>query len=134
MCPFTGEAADGKRVVKEVFVTSSKTLLALKHCMTCQTSNCLYLLTCSKDKLQYVGETGRTVAKRFAEHRDSIHQETTSTPVGQHFQEAGHRQEADSIMLPIIKLKTDNVWVRKALEKKFINDHDMIDNGLNKYL
>ena len=134
MCPFTGEAASGRKVVKDVFVSSSKTMLALQHSMTCQTSNCIYLLTCSKDKLQYVGETGRTAAKRFAEHRDSIHQEATNKPVGQHFLEAGHRLEADSVMLPIIKLKTDNVWVRKALEKKFINDHDMIDSGLNRCL
>ena len=134
MCPFTGEAADGRKVVKEVVVSSSNTTLALEHNMTCQTSNCIYLLSCKKEGLQYVGETGRTVAKRFADNRDSMHQHATTKPVGQHYQEAGHRHEADAVMLPIIKLKTDNVWVRKALERKFINDHDMIDSGLNKYL
>ena len=65
--------------------------------------------------MQYVGETGRTVAKRFAEHRDSMHQQVTNKPVGQHFQEAGHRLEVDAVMLPIVQLKTDNVWVRKAI-------------------
>ena len=109
MCPFTGEAADGRRTVKEVTITSSKAKLHLQHSMTCQTSNCIYLLTCIKEGKQYVGETGRTVAKRFAEHRDSMHQPATSKPVGQHFQGAGHRLEADAVMLPIIHLKTDNV-------------------------
>ena len=102
--------------------------------MTCQTTNCLYLITCSKDGKQYVGETGRTVAKRFSEHKGSIHQAGTSKPVGEHFQEAGHRQEADAVVTPFIKLKSDNVWVRKALERKVINDHDLIDKGLNKNL
>ena len=55
-------------------------------------------------------------------------------PVGQHFQEAGHRLGADAVMLPIIQPKTDNVWVRKAMERKFINKHDMIDIGLNRRL
>ena len=73
------------------------------------------------------------MAKRFAEHRDSMHQ-LTNKPVGQHFQEAGHRLEADAVMLPIIHLKTDSVWVRKAMERKFINEHDMIDSGLNRCL
>ena len=134
MCPFTGEAADGRKVVKEVNISSTDTTLTLQQSMTCQTSNCIYLLTCLKDGMQYVGETGRTVAKRFAEHRDSMHQQATNKPVGQHFQEAGHRLEVDAVMLPIIQLKTDNVWVRKAMERKVINDHDMIDSGLNRFL
>ena len=75
MCPFTGEASGGVRVIKEVVVNSSNTTLTLQHSMTCQTTNCLYLLTCCKDGLQYVGETRRRIAKRFSEHRDSIHQE-----------------------------------------------------------
>merc|ERR1712105_502384 len=91
-------------------------------------------LTCVKDGKQYVGETGRTVSKRFSEHRDSMHQPATNKPVGQNFQEADHRLEADAVMLPIIKLKTENVWVRKAMERKFINEHDMIDSGLNRCL
>ena len=62
MCPFTGEAAGGRKVIKEVLVTSSKTTLLLEHEMTCQTSNCLYLLTCRKEGVQYVDETGRKVA------------------------------------------------------------------------
>ena len=66
--------------LKEALITSSMTTLRLKHSMTCQTSNCIYLLTCSKDKMQYVGETGRTVAKRFSEHRDSMHQPATNKP------------------------------------------------------
>ena len=134
MCPFTGDAADGKRVIREIKVKSSDTILPLKHDMNCQTKNCIYMLTCLKDGQQYVGQTGRTVAKRFAEHRDSMHQAITSKPVGLHFQEPGHRGEADATMLPIIKSKSDNIWIRKAMERRFINDHDMIDSGLNKYL
>ena len=63
-----------------------------------------------------------------------MHQPATNKQVCLHFQGAGHRLEADAIMLPIMKLKSENVWVRKALEKKFINEHDMIDSGLNKCL
>ena len=87
-----------------------------------------------KDGQQYVGETGRKVAKRFAKHRDSMHVHATNKPVGLHFQSVGHRYEEDCTMIPIIQLKSRNVWMRKAIERKFISDHDMIDSGLNTYL
>ena len=34
----------------------------------------------------------------------------------------------------IINLKTENVWVRKAMERKMINDHGIMDSGLNRWL
>ena len=52
----------------------------------------------------------------------------TAKPVGQ---SSGHR-ESDATILPIMKLKSDNVWVRKAIEKKFINDDDLTDMRPNK--
>ena len=50
--------------------------------------------------------------------------------VGQHFQLPGHKVE-HCTMIPIVKMKSNNVWVRKALERKFIKDHDLIDSGIN---
>ena len=37
-------------------------------------------------------------------------------------------------MVPFINLKSENIWIIKVIERKTINDHDMIDSGLNKYL
>ena len=129
MCPFTGEAADGRKVVKEVTISSTETIFPLQHSMTCQTSNCIYLLTCSKDGKQYVWETGRTVAKRFM----STGRACTSKPPTIQWASTIRRlvtglKQMLAVMLPIIQLKTNNVWVTKAMERKFINEHDMIES------
>ena len=53
--------------------------------------------------------------------RDLLSTGTACTrPLGQHFHEAGPRLEADAVMLSIIRLKTENVWVSKAMEGKFM--------------
>ena len=40
--------------------------------INCATSNCIYLITCGNCSIQYVGETGQTLRKRFNLHRSSI--------------------------------------------------------------
>ena len=39
---------------------------------TCETSNCIYLVTCGICHMQYVGKTIRSMRKRHAKHRDDI--------------------------------------------------------------
>ncbi len=38
----------------------------------CEVENCVYMITCKKTGLQYVGETGRQMKKRLCEHFGSI--------------------------------------------------------------
>ena len=40
--------------------------------MSCNSINTIYLITCTKCKFQYVGETGRTLRERFNNHRSDI--------------------------------------------------------------
>lgn len=56
----------------------------LKHTMTCQSTNLVYLIQCNQCKIMYVGETGETLHERFNKHRSDI-KCSKSTPVGQHF-------------------------------------------------
>ena len=42
------------------------------HLVTCNASNLIYLITCKKCFLQYVGETAQQLNVRFAKHRDCL--------------------------------------------------------------
>src|ERR1700722_18757834 len=40
--------------------------------VSCSSSNMIYLITCNRCKLQYVGETLQTLKKRMNDHRNGI--------------------------------------------------------------
>jgi len=40
--------------------------------ITCKTKNIIYLITCTKCNIQYVGETGRCLSERLTDHRSNI--------------------------------------------------------------
>ena len=63
--------------------------------VSCLTPNVIYLITCLKCKLQYVGETKKPLHKRMYEHIRSIqkfgHTTVPYTPVGEHFNNSCHK-------------------------------------------
>ena len=63
-----------------------------KHQITCELSNLVYLINCSKCGLQYIGETKRPLRQRMYEHSRSVQniKLQSSTPVARHFSNHGH--------------------------------------------
>lgn len=55
----------------------------------CTSSNLIYLITCNKCGLQYVGETGRMLRDRINDHLSRIRTHKP-TPVGKHFNGPNH--------------------------------------------
>jgi hypothetical protein len=51
----------------------------------CTTRHVVYLVTCTKCKKQYVGQTTRSLAEAFAEHLNIINNRITNQPTGRHF-------------------------------------------------
>jgi hypothetical protein len=47
-------------------------ILGDKKCLDCTTSNIIYLVTCQRCKMQYVGETRQKFASRMNNHRSNI--------------------------------------------------------------
>ena len=84
-----------------------------------------------KIKGQYVGQTKRQVSDRWRAHMSSMGDPYTKKPVGMNFQEKGHRGPEDCTIIPFMKVKSSDPFVRLVLEKKAINDLHLIDNGLN---
>ena len=56
---------------------------------SCHSSNIVYLVTCKKCNMQYVGETGRSLRDRITDHVSCIRLKKP-TPIGLHFNQAGH--------------------------------------------
>ena len=93
----------------------------IRHRMTCETANIIYLLYCSKCKeSQYVGETKNTLKQRFYLHRSNINK-NTGTLVCQHFNQADHSLD-DMKCIPIEKvhsvvhsrrLAREAFWIQK---------------------
>ena len=88
------------------------------------------------DHPQYCGETGKSAEERFTGHRDTITQQchiNTTLPVGEHFRMPGH-SVSDMVFMPVERIFSSNVFVRKARERNLINQLDLFSNVLNRKL
>ena len=88
----------------------------------CSTSNVIYLITCKKCNMQYVGQTGQQVSRRMNNHRFDINSFTDaafSTLVATHFNEDDHSLDDFSFMpIDVInngmdRLLKETYWIHK---------------------
>ena len=62
----------------------------ITHEVNCNSCNIIYLITCAKCNIQYVGETDRRLKDRFAEHQGYVRNKHLDKATGAHFNEKGH--------------------------------------------
>lgn len=98
---------------------------------TPRSKNCVYLISCKKCGIQYVGETGNTLLTRFTQHRYNIlHKKNTHTYLVKHFLSHGW----DSVTATVIQLNPR--WtpqLRRRAEKTWIAKLDTVHpRGLNE--
>ena len=67
--------------------------------MNCGTENIIYLITCRKCGIQYVGETGQSLRKRLNNHRNRL-KILSCQYLYQHFNSDGHTED-DFNIVPI---------------------------------
>ena len=101
----------------------SYTIVSSNCSMTCATDNVIYLISCKRCGIQYVGETGQTLRKRLNNHRNRL-KNMTNLYLYHHFNSDGHSEEDISIM-PIeeittsdkdvnaIRLEREDYWCRE---------------------
>jgi hypothetical protein len=82
--------------------------------MDCQTSNIVYLITCTKCSIQYVGETKNSLRTRLNQHRHDVHV-NFNTPIGIHFNSLHHTIKNLQIA-PIEQLNNCDVNHRRIRE------------------
>ena len=88
--------------------------------ITCKTTNVVYLVTCRKCQLQYVGETSRPLADRINDHLSAIRLKK-QTPISLHFNSTGH-SIADFRILGIDRIDdTSPPGTRRIMERTWQN-------------
>ena len=81
-------------------------------------SNLVYCISCSRCGLLYVGETGRRLSDRFAEHLRSVRNGDADKSVARHFNSANHSL-SDIKVCAISQISGSNNN-RKRQEKRLI--------------
>ena len=94
----------------------------IKSHITCETSNVIYMIQCTKCNLQYIGETKRRLKERLNEHRRPIINTSSYNPtaVSRHFITGNHTVN-HMLLIPLEKLYTNRDSVRKAREAFLIH-------------
>ena len=87
----------------------------VKGKVNCKSSNVVYLITCRKCEIQYVGETGRTLKDRMSDHRSAVKLKK-NTPIGLHFNQDNHSL-LDLKMTGIEIMQNNNEIDRKNKER-----------------
>ena len=87
---------------------------------SCKSSNVIYLITCRRCGLQYVGETGQPLHMRMNGHRyDIAHRRTEESPVAEHFNSGVH-EELDMTVMAIELARSRDACLRKIRESRWI--------------
>ena len=84
-----------------------------------------------KCKQQYVGETERTLALRFAEHKGYVRNNKQEKATWEHFNFPGHSL-ADMKVTIIEKVMSNDNMMRKTRESHFIENLNSFYKGMNK--
>ena len=127
-CPYVKE----ENVQK--FGKNGKWILNRK--LSCENSNIIYMIECQKQNCKenrYIGESGRSLKYRLAEHRGYVVNQATNTATGAHFNLPGHSL-SDLKIIILEQVKIRSVLYKKEREKYFINKFNTLYEGLNRQL
>ena len=97
--------------------TSTKQTFQIQDKLTCTSKNIIYVITCKKCNVQYVGETGQMARNRFNHHNSTI-RTNKQTPIGIHFNSIKHEQ-SDLVFTPVQQLVINTRSERLKAEKNW---------------
>jgi hypothetical protein len=105
-------------VKTETFYSDTyKSTFQIRDSINCRTSNIIYLITCKKCKLQYVGETGRCLGDRLTDHRSNIKLKK-DTPIANHFNLPEHVfTDLIAVAIETVPHRTNALLLRRQREK-----------------
>ena len=124
MCPYVKE---GKSI------KLNNTEWQIRRSVNCNSFNTIYMIQCSKDncKMSYIGQTGRILKFRIAEHRGYVRNNVTSKATGEHFNLPGHSL-SDFTVTILEQPKENNILYREEREHYLIRKFNTFYNGLNR--
>ena len=125
-CPFIKQVKEIKINQKEKWKINRK--------VTCDNTNTIYLIECSKEyckENRYIGESGRPLRYRLADHRGYVRNKNTSQATGAHFNLPGHSLDNMSITI-IEQVRMRDKAYRKERESYHINKFNTYYGGMNR--
>ncbi len=108
----------------------------IKHHVSCESSNLIYVMTCKQCKMQYVGQTKRTLGERFSEHfRDIKNKSPKLLCVHLNSREHHGTDDISIAVLSFIKQTPNSLSAQKARDKMEMFWYNqlgtMVPRGLN---
>ena len=100
-------------------VWTTKQSIPIQGRLNCKTKSVVYVLSCKKCGLQYVGQTGNTFNERFRAHLTDIRQGNAFKPVSRHFTSYNH--STDDVIATIVTQTSNNVNIRLRTEEVYIS-------------
>ena len=104
--------------VANVTSHSTRTTHSVIGEMSCNTTNVVYLITCTQCKIQYVGETGRKIRDRLTDHWSTITTNKT-TCIATHFRQGHKRTDLHIVPIETIQDTTNATTIRKTQERQW---------------
>jgi hypothetical protein len=112
--------------------TDKKLTFPITENFNCNSKNVIYLITCKKCQIRYVGQTSRSLKERLNNHRSDIRL-NKNTAVAKHFNSPQHNVQHLTI-IPIHNIENLNITDRLHLEKDYMKALDTIyPKGMNFY-
>ena len=124
ICPYVAQTATVK-------ATSSNYTHDIETAVTCQSCNIIYCISCLHCGMQYIGETGKSLATRFGQHKGYVRNRMLDQATGAHFNLRGHCV-SDMQVIILEKIRSPDEAFRKEREKMFINLFNTGYRGINK--
>ena len=124
ICPYVDQTATVK-------ASSSNYTHDIETAVTCQSCNIIYCISCLHCGMQYIGETGKSLATRFGQHKGYVRNRMLDQATGAHFNLRGHCV-SDMQVIILEKIRSPDEAFRKEREKMFINLFNTGYRGLNK--
>ena len=89
-------------------------------------------MQCNHDKckMQYIGESNRSLKQRFSEHRGYVKNKITTKETGFHFNQPGHDLSKMTVTILEKVTKNDELY-RKEREHFFIRKFNTYYHGIN---
>ena len=123
ICPFVQPG-------KSVKSTSNNTIIDINTSVNCQSQNIIYCISCQNCRMQYIGESERSLQQRFSEHKGYAINKHLTKATGAHFNLPGH-SASDMKVTILEKVHSMDPLVRKEREELFIRKFNTKYKGMN---
>ena len=125
------ETCDFVKEGKTLKATATDTIATINSAVDCTTENYIYLITCKKCRLQYVGKSNQKFASRMSQHRNYVINKQLQKSTGEHFNRRGHKL-ADFECSILEKVHDRDPMVLSVREEHWIRKFNVKYKGMNK--